>query len=253
MKILIAVMTCHKYANRAQVQRNTWVRWAAAHGIDVRFFVGECLLGEYDHPADTVHLMDVPDDYIAFPRKVRAMFQWAYNEGYDAVLKTDDDTLVLPQNFKLLLTNPPGDYYGRLRGPSGTYIDPDPKGITRGLPTGFQLYGPMEQSFCSGLGYVLSRRAMKVIAEAAQPIDWAEDRWVGQQLYSKGIKPTDCNRFMLYGPWARCAAHTTWDGVNDRTCRACMLRRQTAIVVCPFDKPELVETMFKDYQQEVLC
>ena len=56
MRILIAVVTCHKFRSRADAQRNTWVK--DMHGAALRFFYG----GGEAEGADEV-ILPVGDDY----------------------------------------------------------------------------------------------------------------------------------------------------------------------------------------------
>lgn len=175
MKILIAIVTCHRYRERAKAQRDTWIpdvapaALATGHNVDVRFF-----LGRPDKPhtlqADEVQV-DADDGYLGLPEKTREVYRWALAQGYDFVFKADDDSYVVPSR---LLTSgfEQHDYSGRLRGPSGRYPAP----------------------YASGFGYWVSARAIRILAEAS--IDGtlpnerhqAEDRWVGNTLQSAGIE-----------------------------------------------------------------
>lgn len=159
MKILIAVLTCHRYRMRADSQRQTWVK--DVRGADVRFFLGN---GEGQQLMDEVWL-DVPDDYKGLPAKTRAMCAWADQQGYDFVLKLDDDTYLAAERA-LNSDFAKHDYTGRLRGPSGDYAAP----------------------YASGFAYWLSRKAMKIIAAADLGNHAAEDRLVGNVLHEAGIQ-----------------------------------------------------------------
>jgi hypothetical protein len=58
-------------------------------------------------------------------------------------------------------------------------------------------------AFCSGFCYWLSRRAMKVIANADKPDMEAEDRWCSKTLLKAGIEPKHDDRYVLTsGRWA---------------------------------------------------
>jgi len=158
MKILLGVVTCHKYRSRADSQRETWV--PHVKGMDVKFFLG----GGYPTNEDEV-ILPCPDDYRSLPLKCKLMFQWAIDQGYDYVFKTDDDVLVAPD--RLLAAVPVGrDYVGRLRGPA------------RGLPA----------PYCSGMGYWLSRRAMQARIEGEDVDDHNEDLTTGNILLKAGIR-----------------------------------------------------------------
>jgi hypothetical protein len=51
--------------------------------------------------------------------------------------------------------------------------------------------------YCSGLGYWLSRRACQIISHSELTGDTAEDRWVGNALLSKGIRPVHDGRYAV--------------------------------------------------------
>lgn len=172
-KALIAVTTCHlsKYAPKVQAQRETWV--PDARGIiDVRFI--HC-----GTPTSRPFLLDEvfcdgKDSYMGRPSKIRGMCQWALGEGYDYVLKTDDDVYIDIPTLMHLLTiyaDNGRDYIGR-----------ECYGGIR--PTDKKLQTP----FASGFAYWLSRCAMNIIATAPDPGDALEDRWVGTTLYEAGIE-----------------------------------------------------------------
>lgn len=180
MKILIAIKTCHRYRERAEAQRATWVpRLAAAipeaWTVDLRFFVGRLPAGVPALPraADTVAL-DCDDNYHGLPDKFRGICRWALAGGYDYLFNSDDDVYIVPE--RLLATDfAAHDYSGRLRGPSGGYPAP----------------------YASGFATWLSRRAFEVLA--ASPLDGhrAQDRWAGNVLSEQGIACTRDPRFVV--------------------------------------------------------
>lgn len=154
---------------RAKAQRQTWVPLAQAD-FDVRFFFGHCpsdspFLG-MDILEDEV-LLDVPDDYDSLPAKVQAMYEWALKLGYEKVLKTDDDSYIVPGRLKEVCPVPPHDYVGNVRNATGGYPAP----------------------YSSGFGYWLSRRAMQLIVDEPLGKDLSEDRWVGNTLARHGVDP----------------------------------------------------------------
>jgi len=166
MKTLIAVTTCHRpeYAPRAQAQRETWVPDAAGFA-DVMFFYGPPLDTWPFVNSDEVALFDTDDSYLGRPSKIRSMCRWALREGYDRVLKTDDDTYI---NMDVLRNvEYQADYVGR-------------PVETRDRTTG------KTARFASGFAYWLSAKAMNVIANALD-LTGLEDRWVGETLFSADI------------------------------------------------------------------
>ncbi len=160
MRPLIAITSCHKYRDRADAQRETWLKDLPADSADVKFFLGQGGAAQRD---DEV-ILDVDDGYYGLVAKVQAICKWALEQGYEHMFKTDDDVYVQPG--RLLSSGYEAyDYAGRLRGPSGGYPAP----------------------YASGLGYWLNRNAMRVLAEAPLDNHQAEDRWVGNQLCKAGI------------------------------------------------------------------
>lgn len=222
MRPLIAIVTCGKYRERAAAQRRTWIKEAQA--FDVRFFFGHGNEAAYD---DEV-VLDCPDDYPSLRLKVQRMFRWAVDAGYQQILKTDDDVLILPER---LATRFRGlDYVGRVRGPSQENDAP-------------RIYGNKEVSFCSGFGYILSARAADVVANAPDNGDWAEDRFAGQALFWAGIRPLHDIGFLLWPPpWGHFCT------VPNRNCAGCQAQYAHACVICPYARPNMPEVIYGFYK-----
>jgi len=244
MRLLIAVVTCEKYEARANVQRDTWVR-DVRPDVDVKFFVGResgAGGGVCPEVGDKV-ILDVEDDYPNVRRKVQRMFDYATRANYDFILKTDDDCVVLPHNW-IASVSEKHDYVGRLRGPSGAYVDPNPDGITRNLATGWDLYGSGEHSYCSGYGYTLSHAAALEVAHARDNGDWAEDRFTGQVLGKSGCKPAHNSRYLLWPMVIPCRF--------GHGCPECIELRKNPIVICPHARPDMVADLYWDYKNNKL-
>lgn len=162
VKVLIAVVTCAQFRSRADSARLHWAN--DFEGADVRFFIGG-KQGATKEREDEV-ILDVSDTYATLSQKVRAVCQWALDNEYDYLCKTDDDVLIIPD--RLMASGfEEHDYIGRLRGPSGGFPHP----------------------YASGFCYWLSRRAMyAVVKYTSQPKDTAEDRWVAGLLAKAGIE-----------------------------------------------------------------
>jgi hypothetical protein len=170
MKVLIAVVTCHKYRSRMLAQLETWASEPMPDGIDLRFFLGH---GESLGTSGDV-LLDVDDNYAALPRKVQAMLEWALEQGYDYVFKTDDDVYLRPE--RLLSSLPTQNYRGRVRA-----------GLKQGDPW-----------YCSGMGYWLSRKAMDyVVKDKRFHISHAEDVCMGLSMRRMLVTPENDDRFVI--------------------------------------------------------
>jgi Galactosyltransferase len=166
-KILIAIITCHKFRNRADAQRGTWCQQVL--GADVRFFLGAG--GQAERPDEV--LLDVSDVYLELPQKCRATFEWALDHGYDYVLKCDDDVYIQPD--RLLQSDFQHDYVGRLSS---------------------SLNGAPKEPYASGFAHWVSRKAMEILVLSTID-DWAEDRWTGKVLSAADIRLLQDDRYVV--------------------------------------------------------
>lgn len=235
MKTLIAIASCHRYRERANVLRRTWVP-DVANRADVRFFLGDVPAAGVGFPPpddevwnDEVWL-NVPDDYKSLRLKVQRMFGWSVEQGYDFIFKVDDDIYVIPD--RLFANFSRHDYKGRVRGPSGSAD-----------LLGMQLYGAGEVCFCSGFAYWVSRRAAAIIAQAPDNGDWAEDRFAANALARGGIRPIEDRTFKL---WPGVYLHSPCR--TDGLCSYCATAYLDASVVCPHERPDLLEPMHTEFK-----
>lgn len=168
MRLLIGIKTCHAFRDRADAQRKLWVK--TAKGIDIRFFLG----GGVAQRDDEV-ILDCPDDYESLPAKTKAMCRWALENGYTHAFFSDDDCYIRPERLKLAHPNR-HDYLGKVRGACNE-INPAP--------------------YCSGMGYWLSAKAMRIVAESNYTNTTAEDCMVGNVLHEAGITPVHDPRYVI--------------------------------------------------------
>jgi hypothetical protein len=141
-------------------------------GYDVEFFDGERL--------------GVPDDYISLPLKAKGIFKWAFEKGFNCVLKCDDDAYINVDKLEY----PGVDYGGLTCGPNDLGkpqygIPPFPKGT-------------FPHVYASGGAVWFSRKAIEILVEAPLNGDFADDRWVGHVLFNKGIRLTVLPNFHWY-------------------------------------------------------
>jgi Galactosyltransferase len=182
MKILVGICTCRKFVYaagdsvghkespdnpRIQAVLDTWHPKSVGK-VDVKLFVGNG--PERINLPDLVEL-DTPDSYYELPAKVKAMFKWALDAGYDYLLKCDDDVYVRCPN--LLKFFQPVDYCG------------------------YQLESNT-LTWGSGAAYVVSRRAMQLVGDTPWNPTWnsAEDQMVGRILAANGIPLTHDPRYL---------------------------------------------------------
>lgn len=171
MKTLIAVTSCHRFAyadkedqaprytrERLTTCRSTWLR-----DCEYRVFFGAS--GHREPLSDEVFL-SCPDDYKSLPAKTREICRWALQRDYDFLYRTDDDTFVYVD--RLLRSGfEKHDYSG--------YCLPYPQHLEK-----YRYHGAP--------GFWLSRRAMQVVAESDYLTEYADDLWIGSELYQQGIK-----------------------------------------------------------------
>jgi hypothetical protein len=156
MKTLIAIVTCNTRPDWAELVRKTWVP-LVPKTIDVRFFVGRST-NNLSSP-DTINL-DCSDAYEGLPNKVQEIIRWALLNGYDYVLKCDDDVVIHPEH---LLAS---DY---------AHFD----------FTGHQC--AENQQVPWGFCYWLSKKAMQIMAEQALPQGNNDEAWVSHALNRNGL------------------------------------------------------------------
>ena len=163
-KLLIGICSCRAYADRRAAVRETWLGRLPGN-VAGRFFVGAGpRLAE-----DDVVALPVGDDYGELPRKVQAFCQHALAEAeFEYLFKCDDDTYVLGARLAQLARR------------------------------GAEFVGTQDtfaQGFASGgAGYLLSRKAVEVVAAAPAPGPGGEDVWITRVLQRAGFKLTPSPR-----------------------------------------------------------
>ncbi|PWT75562.1 MAG: hypothetical protein C5B59_08770 [Bacteroidetes bacterium] len=177
MKLLVAVMTCHRLdyyiddltvdfntprrcldqKQRVQTIRETWAQHL--NGIDYKFFYGSTLRngGRVQRsPLPDEVFLPCGDNYTSNPQKMVEICKWARAHGYDYILRADDDTFIYPE--RLLATNWREHDYS----------------------------GSSEKDFHPGGCMFLSRRAMQLII-SAKITNWADDVWIGSVMQTNKI------------------------------------------------------------------
>ena len=156
---------------RIQAIRDTWAKDVPPE-MDLRFFFGSRSLGflEAMQVEDEI-LLDCQNDYAHLPDKVFAIVRWALAEGYDYILKCDDDTYVWPERALEEIRFKQWDYAG---------------------------YSAHLGSISGGPGYWLSKRAMALVAES-EPHTWAEDKCVEEVMSRNHVKAIQLNATHLCG------------------------------------------------------
>jgi hypothetical protein len=169
MKILFAIVSCRPHAAYRQAVRDTWLP-EVGDKADAFFFVGR----DVDAPeTDVVHL-ECDDDYEHLPAKVQSIARWALEHNYDFMVKIDNDTVLLVDEF--------------LKGGF------DLHDFTGWLNT-WNRVCPSPWGFC----YTLSRKAMEVVIGSTLPDHHNDESWVSQNLLGHGIHLHSDIRYCLHG------------------------------------------------------
>jgi hypothetical protein len=89
MKLLIAILSCHKNVELRSAQRETWLQNCS---VDYRYFIGR---PEPETPESNTVYLDVTDDYDSLTYKTQALCRWIItNTTYTHMVKCDDDTYI---------------------------------------------------------------------------------------------------------------------------------------------------------------
>lgn len=144
---------------RIQAVRETWLKDVKNHkNLTAKFFYGQ---GAARQPLEDEIYLQVPDDYAHLPQKTMAICKWAAANGFDYLLKCDDDSYIYVDRLMTEVMSQPFDFAGHING--GT---------------------------CSGgCGYWLSRRAINEVNRNNINTHWAEDVTVGMIMKTARIEP----------------------------------------------------------------
>jgi len=168
LKTFLAIFSCHKYNynlcgmhdwfSRPVYDRLSGLRdsWLKDVDCDYKIFKGRGAC----QPAPDEIFLNVPDDYYHSYLKIRGIINYTLSHGYDRLLKIDDD--VYAYWDRLMEEGLVGDYSGG---------------------GGPRFHGSV---YCAGFTYWLSRHAMEIL-QGSPAGEWAEDRWVGETLFKRGI------------------------------------------------------------------
>ena len=182
VKPLLAIRSCARFLARAESLRETWIPEIPAD-LNYRLFFGR-LPGQEISKLSHAIMLDCGDEYKDLPAKTRAICRWAVEHDYGPIHMIDDDTYLRPE--RLLAAIPAEHYVGRRRGPSCP-CHPYP-----------QVCDAYPGDYCSGFSYWLSPYSITKLADAdLDPIETAEDRWVGNVLHRCGIEPTYDSRYAV--------------------------------------------------------
>lgn len=166
-RITIGILSALTNEDQRKACRDTWLAGRPPN-VDHVFLVGVRSLAKPKLDGDLLCL-PCRDDYPSLPQKTRLFCRWFIQNTSDEYLfKCDDDTYV---RLDRLTAMPSGLDY------CGGRIDRDRPYLS------------------GGAGYLLSRKAAKIIAAGLDDLTGAEDLLVGRYLRQFGIKPVFDPRF----------------------------------------------------------
>jgi len=184
MKPLIAIIS-HAKSQMRDVIRETWLT-KLPQGVDYKFFLG----GTGESKQDEVYL-DCNDSYNGLIEKVKAVVRWAYDHGYDYVLKLDDDTVIKPVEMLASDYNQ-HDFVGSDNGDF-----PKQECVTCGRTDCRQITGKYTTPW--GFAYWMSRKSMSLLYDASLPTHGRNDEcWVAHVLGEQDIKMHHDNRYFIH-------------------------------------------------------
>lgn len=157
---MLAIVNSHNREEYLNALRNTWLS-SVPDTLDYRVFRGR---GATREPLSDEVFLDCGDDYDSLPNKVQEIVRWAYDHGYDYVLKCDDDVILKPKEI---------------------------------MKSGFDQYPftgckepackPNEIQTPFGFCYWMSRPCMELIIATSLPTNNNDEAWISTVLYTNNI------------------------------------------------------------------
>ena len=201
---ILLVMNCQKYANKAEIQRSTWLKTLPSY-IKYYHVIGDINLSckyKFDNENNKLWI-NVEDDYNSLPKKVIRAYE-AINDTFDYkyLFKTDDDQMMIETNFFKLIKNtttstPKKHYGGFVVNITCDYIS-DYYKMHPELPKDLVV---KKTQYCSGRFYFLSRQAIEYLIYKKELIEkeYFEDYAIGLHLasyYKENIVNINTNDYL---------------------------------------------------------
>lgn len=184
---ILLILNCKKYLKKAKFQKMTWLPKIPNYLIYFHV-IGEPNMDvnyKFDNE-NKVLWVKTADDYISLPEKVSAAYH-AINETYNYkyIFKTDDDQVLVNQNFFNIITNvlsskPTIHYGGHIVDVKQNYLSQYFK-LHPELPKQLPI---LKTRYCTGRFYFLSNEAIKNILSKRDLIEneFLEDYAIGYYL-----------------------------------------------------------------------
>ena len=185
---ILLIMNCKKYKEKAEYQKNTWLKSLPSYIKYYHIIGDESLDCEYKFDEDnSILYLNVPDDYNSLPKKVIQSYKVIHEMyNYKYIFKTDDDQKLLNNKFFDILKNvienkkPQIHYGGNIVNVNQAYISKYYL-IHSELPKNIVL---QPTKYSSGRFYFLSCSAIKHLLEKKENIEkeYFEDYAIGFNL-----------------------------------------------------------------------
>lgn len=187
---ILLILNCKKYRHKANIQKNTWLHKLPTN-ISYYHVIGDismCNSNEYIFDEiNNLLYVNSKDDYLNLPHKIITAIK-AVNDTfeYKYIFKTDDDQILLKDNFFETLINildtKKNDYGGfniNVKDHITTYWTVHPE-----LPRDLFLKGTI---YCNGRFYLLSNRVIQELLTHADKIKKLilEDHSIGLYIDNK--------------------------------------------------------------------
>ena len=200
---ILLILNCKKYSKKAKFQKLTWLPKIPSN-IVYYHVIGEPNLDvnyKFDNE-NNILFIKVDDDYNSLPKKVIKAYN-AVNEtfNYKYIFKTDDDQVLVNQNFFSVIINitnqkPKIHYGGYIVDIKENYLSQYNK-LHPELPHFLPL---LKTRYCSGRFYFLSKQAIVDLLTKSDKIEkeYLEDYAIGynlNQLYKSNMVNIMTNKF----------------------------------------------------------
>jgi len=203
-EFILLIMNCKKYKEKAQFQKNTWLKNIPSYLKYYHVIGDESLESEYMFDEiNRILWVKTADDYNSLPKKVIASYH-AINETHDFkyIFKTDDDQMLMNTKFfhilsRIIIKNKPIRHYGGFivnikENQLSQYHKIHPE-----LPENLPLY---TTKYCSGRFYFLSNYAIINLLTKKELIEkeYFEDYAIGYNLdnfYKENMLPLLTNDY----------------------------------------------------------
>ena len=202
-EIILLIMNCQKYRQKAELQKNGWLKSLPAGLIYFHVLGDESLATDYFFDEDArVLWVKTPDDYVSLPKKVITAYK-AVSETYNYkyLFKTDDDQELQNRNFfevikKLILVKGDTHYGGLIVNVTRPHVSKYYL-LHSELPTNLVI---QKTKYCSGRFYFLSSLAIQNLLSKKDIIssEYLEDYAVGYYLddeFKRNMLPIDTNKY----------------------------------------------------------